>query len=169
MYWAVILFYFYKDGHSYSLCSTERDQVWCLATTDCSSHDKLSNWGWQETTSRSLQARLIAIILFNCCFYFQGTISSSTLLGELGSEPPLPAKLSPTVLSELPHTPPSTSQTYSTNGSSPHAIVCLKVWREDIHCSCPMWSLHLPVSPNMFISFVWDNIIWFSDPLLNPS
>ena len=92
MYWAVILFYFYKDGHSYSLCSTERDQVWCLATTDCSSHDKLSNWGWQETTSRSLQARLIAIILFNCCFYFQGTISSSTLLGELGSEPPLPCQ-----------------------------------------------------------------------------
>ena len=98
--------------------------------------------------------QLIAIILFNCCFYFQGTISSSTLLGELGSEPPLPAKLSPTVLSELPHTPPSTSQTYSTDGSSPHAIVSLKVWREDIHCSCPMWSLHLPVSPNMFISFV---------------
>ena len=26
--------------------------------------------------------QLIAIILFNCCFYFQGTISASTLLGE---------------------------------------------------------------------------------------
>ena len=98
--------------------------------------------------------QLIAIILFNCCFYFQGTISPSTLLGEFSSALTSLCQLSPTVLSELPHTPPSTSQTYSTNGSSPHAIVCLKVWREDIHCSCPMWSLHLPVSPNMFISFV---------------
>ena len=32
--------------------------------------------------------QLIAIILFNCCFYFQGTISASTLLGERGA--PLP-------------------------------------------------------------------------------
>ena len=36
--------------------------------------------------------QLIAIILFNCCFYFQGTISPSTLLGEfrLCSDFPLP-------------------------------------------------------------------------------
>ena len=43
--------------------------------------------------------QLIAIILFNCCFYFQGTISPSTLLGEFSSALTSLCQLSPTVFS----------------------------------------------------------------------
>ena len=79
--------------------------------------------------------QLIAIILFNCCFYFQGTISPSTLLGEFSSALTSLCQLSPTVLSPRPSlslclssdqatlgcVPPSHS--YTLTPSLPHILI----------------------------------------------
>ena len=75
--------------------------------------------------------QLIAIILFNCCFYFQGTISPSTLLGEFSPALTSLCQLSPTVLSPRPplsllRQPWDVSHPYILTSSYSHTLILIR-------------------------------------------